>query len=218
MRNHNPAGYQCGFSLLEVLVALVLSSLMLLMLYSSLYAGVHNWRTGELRIRANDDKRLALSFMRRVTAELLPMRQVGEEGQRMLFRGDATTLQFVSRLPAHHAGGGVYFLRLRTGPETLLLDYRPLARDQDMLEEDIFEDAEQVALLEDIEGIALDYFGRNGAHAEPAWHDEWDDAARLPTLIRLYITAGAGPWAPLVVTVRAAHAPALAPLLLHQEE
>ncbi len=99
-----------------------------------------------------------------------------------------------------------------------MLDYTPLTRDQDMLEEDIFDDAEKVTLLEDIEGIALDYFGHNAPNTEPAWHDEWGDAARLPTLIRLRITANAGAWAPLVVAVRAGQAPALLPLLLHREE
>ena len=117
-----------GFTLLEVLVALVLIGFLLLMLYGSLYAGARHWRAGEVRASENDDTRLVLSFLRRVTGEALPMFRVDRQGGRVLFSGADTSLQFVSRLPAHHAGSGIYFLQLEAEHDELLIRYTPLTR------------------------------------------------------------------------------------------
>ena len=209
-----------GFTLLETLVALTLLGLVLMMLYGALFSAARSARAGDAQARENDDKRLALSFIRRVTGEAVPMLRVDEQGARLLFRGDDASLQFVSRLPAHHAGSGLYFLKLEVADDELRLNYTPLTREKAMLEEDIFVEADTVSLLEGVEAIDLDYFGRDTPDAEPAWHDEWDDKARLllPELIRFKVIAGVpGAWPPLVVAVRAQAVRGQAALTLHGE-
>ena len=208
-----------GFTLLEVLVALVLFSLLLMMLYGALFSGARSVRAGDIMARENDDKRLVLSFIRRVTGEVVPMIRRDKQGARLLFRGADASLQFVSRLPAHHAGSGIYFVSLETEDDELLLKYLPLARDKDLFTEDTFVDSEEISLLGDIEAIDLDYFGRDKPDAEAAWHDDWDDKARLPDLIRLTFTLDEpGSWPPLVIAVRAQAVQEQPVLILPAEE
>lgn len=198
------SGASPGFTLLELLVALVLFSLVLMMLYGALFAGARSVRVGDAYARENDDKRLALSFIRRVAGEAMPMLGVNAQGVRLLFRGADAALQFVSGLPAHHAGSGIYLLKLMAEDGELLLKYTPLSRDKPVFEEDIFVGAEQISLLENIAAIDLEYFGRDTPDAEPAWHHEWDNEAFLPVLIRLKLIADApGSWPPLLIAVRA---------------
>lgn len=218
-RFHLPAMADKGFTLLEVLVALVLISFLLVMLYGSLYAGARNWRVGEVRARENDDKRLVLSFIRQVTGETMPMFRVDRQDARVMFRGDNSSLQFVSRLPAHHAGSGIYFLKLEEEHDELLLRYTPLIGNKNMFEENIFVEAEHIRLIGDIETFDLDFFGRYTPEAEPAWHDEWESRNLLPELIRLSIhTYEPDSWPPMVIAVRTHALPGLPQLTLHPEE
>lgn len=214
------SGTNRGFTLLETLVALTLLGLVLMMLYGALFAGARSARAGDTQARENDDKRLALSFIRRVTGEAVPMLEVDVQGERLLFRGDGTSLQFVSRLPAHHAGSGLYFLKLEVTDDELRLSYTPLAGEKDLFGEDIFVEADTVGLLEGMEAIDLDYFGRDTLDAEPAWHDEWDDETLLllPELIRFKVITGVpGAWPPMVIAVRSQAVRGQAALTLHGE-
>ena len=207
-----------GFTLLEVLIALVLLSFILMILYGSLYTSARSWRDSEIRSQQTDDKRLVLSFIRRQLGEAMPMLQVGEQERRVMFQGENSSLQFVSSLPAHHAGSGLYFLKFVVHQDALWLKYTTLARDKAMFEEDIFVEAEAISLLEDIEAIDLDYFGRDNVDAEPAWHDEWDNKERLPELIRFKIIASEpDSWLPLVIAVRCQAAREQPPLTLHMK-
>ena len=218
-RFHLPAMADKGFTLLEVLVALVLISFLLVMLYGSLYAGARNWRVGEVRARENDDKRLVLSFIRQVTGETMLIFRGDGQDARVMFRGDNSSLQFVSRLPAHHTGSGIYLLKLMAEDDELLLKYTPLTRDKATFREDVFVEAEQISLLENIATINLDYFGGDTPSAEPAWHQDWDNEAHVPELVRLTIDAHASDaWPPMVIAVRTHALPGLPQLTLRLEK
>lgn len=210
---------QAGFTLLEVLIATVLFSFILIMLYSSLFSTGHHWRASEIHTRQNDNKRLILSFIRRVIEQTSPMFQRDAQGSRLLFQGDDSSLIFVTHLPAHHAGSGIYFLKFEAEDDELLLRYTPLTRDKAMFEDDIFVEAEAINLLTQIKGINLDYFGQDASNAAPAWYDEWNNEARLPELIRFQIiTDPDNPWPELLIALRSQGVLGQPPLTLPREE
>lgn len=208
-----------GFTLLEVLVALVLLSLILMLLYGGLFTGARSSRAGELQARENEDKRLVLSFIRWRVGEAVPLLQLDRQEERVLFIGEDSSLQFVSHLPAHHAGSGVYFVKIEAQDNELALKYLPLARDKDLFAEDVFVAAEEIILLQHVETIDLDYFGRDTLDAAPAWRDDWDNKGRLPELIRFQVIADApGSWPPLVIALRSQAVRGQPQLTLHREE
>lgn len=210
---------ESGFTLPEVLIALVLFSFILLMLYGSLYSTGRSWRVSEVQVRENDDKRLILSFIRRQVEETSPILQVDIKGERVMFLGDDASLQFVSHLPTRHVGGGLYFLKFEVMDNELLLKYTPLTGDKGMFEEDIFVDAEEISLLTNIETIDLDYFGRETSDAEATWRDGWDNKQRLPELVRFQLAADRrDPWPELLIALRSQAVRGQPQLTLHLEE
>ena len=221
-RRHSAArpAAENGFTLLEVLIALILFSFLLIMLYSSLYSAGRNWRVSDLRARENDDKRFALSFIRKRIEQLAPVIQVDTNGNhRVMFLGDDSSLQFVSSLPAQGVGGGIFFMKLQLRQDELILSYLPLTRDKTMFGEDIFIGAEEISLVRNIGAIDLDYFGQGGADSEPAWRDDWYIRERLPELIRLRIVAGShNPWPELLIAVRPRADPGQPQLAVYPEE
>lgn len=193
----------CGFTLPEMLLALLLFSLVLLMLYGGLFQAGNHWRMSEVQLRKNDDKRFILSFIRRRIEQALPIIQEQGGDTRIMFRGGNHSLEFVSALPSFNMDNGLYFLKLEIQDEELVLKYLPLVRRRDMFAEDIFADAGQTRLARHVEQVYLEYFGRHRPGAEPAWGDAWDNRYWLPRLLRIrFDTNGHHPWPPLVVSLR----------------
>ncbi|MCY3751505.1 MAG: prepilin-type N-terminal cleavage/methylation domain-containing protein [Gammaproteobacteria bacterium] len=209
-----------GFTLLEVLIALVLFSFLLIMLYSSLYGAGRNWRVSEMRARENDDKRFVLSFIRKRIEQLAPVIQADTHGNhRVIFLGDDSSLQFVSSLPAQGAAAGIFFMKLQLRQDELMLSHLPLARDKTMFGGDIFTGAEEISLARNIGAIGLDYFGQGGADSAPAWRDDWHIRERLPELVRVRIVSDShSPWPELLIAVRSRADPGQPQLALYPEE
>ena len=218
--NSVPGSMRNGFTLLEVLIALILFSFLLIMLYSSLYGAGRNWRVSEMRARENDDKRFVLSFIRKRVEQLAPVIQVDTNGNhRVIFLGGDSSLQFVSSLPAQGAAAGIFFMKLQLRQDELILSYLPLTRDKTVFGEDIFSRAEEISLAGNIGAIDLEYFGQGGADSEPAWRDDWYIRERLPELIRLRIVAGNhSPWPELLIAVRVRVDPGQPQLAVYPEE
>lgn len=209
-----------GFTLLEVLIALVLFSFILSMVYSSLYATGRNWRASESQIQDNDDRRLILSFIRIRIEQLTPIIQADTGGNyRVVFRGGDSSVQFVSGLPMRQTGSGLFFMKFELQQDELILKYLPLTRDKTMFKEDIFIDADEISLLKNIKEIDLDYFGHDDSESVPAWHDNWHVKERLPILMRFRIvTDSRTPWPELVIAIRSRVDAAQTQLAVYPEE
>lgn len=193
-----------GFTLLEVLIALVLFSFILSMVYSSLYATGRHWRASEIQIQESDDRRLILSFVRKRIEQLAPIIQADTDGNyRVIFRGDDSSVQFVSGLPIWRSGGGLFFVKFELQEDELVLKYLPLTRDKTMFKEDIFMAADEISLLKNVKEFDLGYFGLDNSESVPVWRDNWHVKERLPNLMRLRIvTDSHNPWPELVIAIR----------------
>ncbi len=213
-------GAVTGFTLMETLIALVLFSLILVMLYGSLYSAGHSWRASEIHTMKNDDKRLVVSFMRRLLEQTAPVLLTGAGEQRVLFNGNNSSLHFVSRLPAHHAGSGLHFLQLKMRGDELALIYLPLIRYKTRLHENSFPGSvNEISLIKHIRTINLDYFGRDNEESPMTWRNHWNNSERLPDLLRLrIITDQAAQWPELVIALRAQVSHGQPQLTLNSEE
>ena len=189
-----------GFTLPELLLALLLFSLVLLMLYGGLFHAGNHLRMSEVQLRKNDDKRFILSVVRRQVEQALPLIQAQGGETRILFRGGNNSLEFVSALPSYDADDGLYFLKLEIQEGEMVLKFLPLTRRRNLFAEDIFADAEQVHLAQHVDQVSFEYFGRHGLGTEPAWRDAWNNEFWLPLLVRIrFETNDHHPWPPLVV-------------------
>lgn len=210
-----------GFTLLEVLVATSLLSVLMLGLFSALQS------VGQAETRAS--QRLNLSDRQRQTAQLLNqlLQQVSEQawrhpataaGQKTAgLLTDGQSIEWVGTLPVRHGLGGRHFMRLsleRTAPDAagrLVLQYQAWPADAN--QPDRFPDwqgASSRTLLDGVERLHI----QARAHTPPAdwpaskpwtpdWQAPWPHPPSLPEALRIDLMAQGQTWPPLFIGVRA---------------
>ena len=197
-----------GFTLVELLIALVLMAGMASILFGSLSLAARSWDGGEAKVLQVSDMRSAQTYLRAQIAAQYPQRLWKAAELPLLFAGTRDEMRYAAALPARVAEGGVYYFRLaveRSGEKSQLVQERAIP-DLTASQEPEFRDAERSVLAEDIAELAIGYFGRdaNAAGAdEPTWRDRWDDRQRLPLLVRIDVKPAKGmAWPTLVVEPR----------------
>ena len=186
-------GSHKGFTLIEVLIALTLFSLVLVMIFSALHSANRSWQGANARLQNNDEQRMALMFLRRQLEQIVPLQTRDKDGAVLLFKGERDKLSFVAEMPSYHGGQGMYVWTLTTtreldGSRHLDLRYQLLTASLDLLRfDEESKEVESLVLIEQVKDIELSYFGNEKDNEEPGWHDTWKDQLRLPGLIRLQI-------------------------------
>lgn len=176
-----------GFSLMEVLAALALLTIILLGVYSGISTATRIVRSGSQAIERMDDVRSAQSFLRSELAQALVV-PFGEtdDGDPVVFSGDAKTMRFVAPMPGYLS---------RLGPElqtlSLVDDGRGLFRLEVTLSllppdgSDPKPISEPQVLMRGIRKGAFSYRGMNEQNEPGEWQDTWADSPRTPSLVRI---------------------------------
>ena len=199
-----------GFTLLELIIALVLLALLSGVLFGSLKLAGRSTDSGEAKAGAAASMRLAQQFLRTNLEAQHPLRMRKILDWPLLFTGTADELRYAGRLPARVAGGGMWYYRLVIRSEDprspLVLERMIPDLSADALPE--FVNPERSVLAENIATLRIGYFGREADAAPsvaPSWRDQWNDTQRLPLLIRIDVAPKAGPpWPTLYVAPREA--------------
>jgi len=87
---------QRGFTLIEMLVALVLLAAMMGLLYSGVNFGLRSWDAADVNGRRTADRRIGENFLRRELTQLFPMRFKDPMTLKFAFSGQHEQLRFVS--------------------------------------------------------------------------------------------------------------------------
>ncbi|MGE5168974.1 MAG: prepilin-type N-terminal cleavage/methylation domain-containing protein [Rudaea sp.] len=199
-----------GFTLLELIVALVLLGLLSTVLFGSVRFAGRSTDSGEAKVEAAASMRLAQEFLRANLEAQHPLRMRKIVGWPLLFTGASDELRYAASLPSRVAGGGIWFYRLTVrgddarSPLVLERMIPDLAADAPPE----FTNADRSVLADGIASLKLAYFGRDENAAQsvtPTWRDQWNDTQRLPLLIRIDVTPKQGaPWPTLYVAPREA--------------
>ncbi len=199
-----------GFTLVELIIALLLMAGIASILFGSLSLAARSWDGGEAKVGQVADMRAAQTYLRAQIAAQYPQRLWKAVELPLLFAGERDEMRYAAALPERVAEGGVFYFRLavvRTGERSQLVQERMIP-DLTALQEPEFRDAERSVLSENIEELRIGYFGRDpGANAAdaPTWRDRWDDRQRLPLLVRVDVKPLKGDaWPTLVVEPRRA--------------
>jgi general secretion pathway protein J len=198
-----------GFTLVELVVALLLLALMSAMLYGSLALSANSWDRGEAKAEQSSDMRLTETFLRTLLMSQHPLRFHKVVEQPLYFLGTHETLAFAAALPSR-AGGGLYYFKLEvTGDgDKSQLTLSRVVPDYAATALPSFGDAKTTTLADAVAEVRFKYFGRDPDSNEttaPTWRERWDDPQILPMLIRMDVKPVRGdPWPPLVVEPRLA--------------
>jgi general secretion pathway protein J len=192
-----------GFTLLEMVIALVLLATMLGLAWSGLGFALRGWDTGEAKGRRTVDLQLAQNFLRRELAEVFPMRWKDPVTLRLAFEGDARHMRFVSTRAAGASTGGLALVGLAVepgaDPRQRNLVMRRALSDDTANDFSLVDAAEQTELIADVDAASFAYFGAENDFAEPRWVDEWTFKGRIPQLVRLRMKTGDGTELPEIV-------------------
>jgi general secretion pathway protein J len=201
-----------GFTMIELMIALVLLALMSAVLFGSLNLAGRSTDAGTAKAEASSGMRLASDYLRTQLSAQHPQRMRKLQDFPLLFGGDGESLRYAAPLPGRVGLGGVWYYRLKVAtvagrdkPSLILERMIPDVNSQDRPD---FADAEHSVLADDIKELKIAYYGvgnDGGLDEAPTWRDQWDDAQLLPQLIRLDVTPLKGPpWPTLVIAPREA--------------
>lgn len=210
-----------GFTLIEILIALTLFSLILVMVFSTLHSSNKSWQASDKQSELNDERRLVFNFIRKQLSETVPLILIDGKKNAVIFKGEPEQAYFVSRLPAHRGGGGLHLLSLAVSKQeddsSLILRYQAITADMDLYEDHPDEDIETVSLINNVDSIEYAYFGQKNEDKKPSWYDEWKDEERLPRMLRIQISSkDSSFWPELFVNIRTQMERGQAQLTLHK--
>lgn len=190
--HHAGAARVQGFTLLEILVAVTLLALMVTLAMGALRTAVRATRSGEALIERTDRVRTAQEFLRRQLSHAMPLpfERLEDSGENRVFVADRDGLRFVAPMPGFLSRGGPHvqwlsFERDRDGMR-LEFDHAQLnGYDPDNPKGD--SKRKPVVLLEGFREGHFEYRALDEQGELDAWGADWDDAQRLPMLVRLVL-------------------------------
>jgi general secretion pathway protein J len=201
-----PVNPQAGFTLVELLVAITLLSLLSLVLTSSLRFGLTAWARGTDHAEGVDHSLLVQSFLRRTIGDAYPYfsRTDPTRAGQVDFAGTAQSLRFLASAPRALGGSGrVRFevsLRSGAGHSDVMVASIPELADATI-------EPTRNLLMPSVAAVEFAYFGRKRADRQAAWHEAWTGEPTLPQLVRLKVRLPSGDarlWPDLVIVPRIA--------------
>ena len=205
--NNNPQRLK-GFTLVELLLAITLMSILLGLTYTGLRAAARSSERGEIMLAAGGEMRASHQFVRRQLNQMLPLSFALSDdinALRIVFVGDANHIQYVAPMPGYLGSGGpqVQLLELASDNQGNVLQFSH-ALLQGYEEGHLFE-RDPVILLEGVESAGFEYLGLDEEGEVADWVSSWDQPEVLPLAVRLNIELSGElqmQWPELVAGVR----------------
>jgi general secretion pathway protein J len=190
-----------GFTLVEMVVAMALLSLVMLVLGASIRSMGATAGRIDARTASIDEMRVATTFLReivgRAAAQLVEPPATG-----LLFSGAADGMSWVGVMPARFGAAGRYFFRVaveRTadGNAGLVLRFVPWRWEQKTWPD--WSQADFRVLVRDVSVVSVSY-GGDGVTSGwlPAWPTQ---EKRLPARVRLQLSAAGSQWPPIILAM-----------------
>ena len=192
---------QAGMTLVEVIVAMAVLSLVVLALGASLRGISRSAERVEERVDAVDELRVGAAFLRELFSRALVLQVPGPPRQ-LLFDAQAGSLAWVAVMPARFGAAGRYTFRLAAEPaadgtQALVLRYAPLGSGAPVFPD--WATTESRVLAAKVDQLQ---FGFGGEGMARGWQPAWADADKLPLRVRIDVATAEGPWPPLVLPLR----------------
>lgn len=190
-----------GFTLVEMVVAMALLSLVMLVLGSSIRSMGASAERVESRTASIDEMRVATAFLRdivgRTSAQRLEAPATG-----LMFAGAAGGMSWVGVMPARFGASGRHFFRLAVeqdsdGKPGLVLRFIPWRWEQKALPD--WAKAESRVLVRDVDAASFSF---EGAGVVDGWLNAWPaEEMKLPKRLRLLLSAAGSEWPPIVLAI-----------------
>lgn len=177
-----------GFTLMEVLIAMTLLSIMVVLLFGSLRICAQSWEQGEKKINEVNAIAVVYQFFQSHLATAEPLwDDFSDEEANFSFQGKAQSLEFVSTFPASagRSGKQLFSIQLQEEDEEKVIKvaitpFFPVAEGEEWQKE-------EEVLIRHVSDFALAYFGRDDESGQDGWQDQWLEKDVLPRLVKIKI-------------------------------
>lgn len=186
------ASRHSGFTLLEVLFALLLMAIAMAAVWGALHTGATLARSADASIQRSDRVRAVQQFLREYLGGAQPQAYAsgGDKSARM-FDGGPRQLTWVAPMPAQLGDGGLFVQTMQLLPDkdghgyTLQLNYAPLASDTQAPA-----NATPELLLDHVADGEFEYLVTDHSGGPARWRSSWRSPAGLPLAVRIAIKPG----------------------------
>jgi general secretion pathway protein J len=187
-----------GFTLLELVLALVIFGMIAAIVYSAFYFGHRAVISGERAADDNQRLRLAEEMMGRQVRSAVYYFAKHDEDDIAYFYGQSDGMSFVTSAPQSRGGTGLAVVSYRVLDGKLVVEERVNFTPDDLYAAPADAPVERAVLLEGFSSFRLEYLPRE--EVDLGWSDRWDarDEDTLPAAVRVTIEGlpyfGTVPW------------------------
>jgi len=199
-----------GFTLVELLLAVTLLSMLLALTYGGLQAATRATDRGQKILEESGRLRMAHQFVRKQLNQAVPLgfnqpdeatAALGEPPVTEVFRGSANSIRFVGPMPGYLGFGGpqVQELNIVNGENGLeLLLTHALVQG---FEDASLDERDPIMLIDHIESASFSFLALDEEGELAGWIDTWDEPGLLPVAVALDVEFVEGVYAdwPLLV-------------------
>ncbi len=205
MRYHKAAQ---GFTLIEVIIAMTLLSIMMALLFASMRISSESWQKGEAKIADVNNVAVVYQFFQQHLTTAKPLwDDFSEENKSLSFQGHKQSLQFVSSFPASakKSGSQLFSLKLLSEKDENYIQvsikpFFPAIKGEEWK-------PEEVTLLNHVKDISFSYLNVDETQPEGFWQDEWFNMEAMPRLVKIKIELdNGGFWPEMVFELKASNA------------
>lgn len=196
-----------GFTLVELLLAITLLSILLGLAYGGFRASTRATDRGQAILEESSRLRLAHQFVHRQLNQILPLAfaEGEEDGLPQVFEGRASSIRYVGPMPGYLGFGGPQVQQLELvasdNGQALVLSHALLQG----FEEAKLQERDPILLIDGIQRGEFSFQGRDEDGEPAAWQTAWDEPNVLPLAVTLDLEFGEEAymaWPPLVASVR----------------
>jgi prepilin-type N-terminal cleavage/methylation domain-containing protein len=179
-----PPTKSAGFTLLELVLAMILLSLLALVSYGTLNLCLKGARHGEAATTNLQQLRVARQYIERSLGSSLP--RLGGKGPWPYFEGEMQELKFLTPVPLQaHQLGGIYHMRLLTAPDEQGVDGLAVEEVKGFVwQEDPQKIETRLFLVRGLASLRFTYLA--GAEEFNTWHA--DRQKGLPDKVRIQLS------------------------------
>lgn len=200
-----PKAQHEGFTLIEVLIAMTLLSIMVVLLFGSLKICADSWEKGESKMTDVNEVAVVYNFFQQHLSTTLPVWNDFSQGEKVFsFQGKTQSLQFISTFPASAGKSGLQLFSLSLQEEdkeqVIKVTLSPFVPSAGGKKE---QHKEEVTLIGHVNDLTLAYFGSEEGANESSWMNEWLEKSVLPRLVKINIKLDNGIfWPEMIIDLK----------------
>jgi len=200
-----------GFTLVELLLAVTLLSILLALAYGGLHAATRATDRGQTILEESSRLRMVHQFVRKQLNQAIPLSFSQQEGDvaqgqvQEVFLGNASSIRFVGPMPGYLGFGGPQVQQLSLVPGDhgleLVLEHALVQG----FEESRLTERDPILLIDHIDSAAFSFLGRDDSGELLPWSSQWEETDKMPVAVALDIDFEEGAytqWPLLVAAVR----------------